>query len=293
MRTKKYATIVASMMTVAVIAVGCVPQAPPEVEWKVSPKSVTVHDDEDNDGGDEPYVIQLGFRSKLGVSGSSEVTFASQCYSRRLPANNAAPSGTTLNFPAGSADIRFPDTQNLDLVDLAAGTAPFEVIGTLTFVMERDGIFEGCAMSDALRSALVGTLRDALNLLIADSPTPPDTDALISLVVDNLGNFISAAGSLIGAVIEGLGNPDDVIGIAAQIHLPTRGGLTDLVNTAFAIGGIFAPGLEQGFIPIEDLPSGLLIRVGTLRNSTADFRFTTPVADYEYRSEIASVAAGT
>lgn len=290
MQQRRIAALAASLVTVAVIAVGCVPPTPTPVEWKVGPKSVTVHDDEDNDAGDEPYIIQIGFRSKLGVAGSSKVTLASQCYAQRLPAPDAAPKGTTLDIPAGSADIRFPDTQNLDLVDLAAGTAPFEVIGTLSFVMERDGIFEGCAVSDALQSALVGTLRDALDLLIANSPTPPDTDALINLVVGNIGNFISAAGSMIGAVIEGLGNPDDVLGVAAQIHLPTTGGLTDLVNTAFAIGGIFAPGLEQGFIPLDGLPSGLLIRVGTLSNSTTSFRFTTDVADYTYRSEVASVA---
>ncbi len=285
MQHRRVAALAASLATVAVLA-ACSPPPTP-VEWRVSPKSVTVHDSEDNDAGDEPYIIQLGFRSKLGVEGSSQVTLSSQCYAQRLPAPDAAPSGTTIDIPAGSADIRFADVNNLDLSDLAAGTAPFEVIGTLSFVMERDGIFEGCAVSDALRSALVGTLRDALEMLIASSPTPPDTDALINLVVSHLGDFISAAGSLIGAIIEGLGDPDDVIGVAAQIHLPTRGGLTDLVHTAFAIGGLFAPGLEHGFIPLEGLPSGLLIRVGTLTPSSASFRLTTDAADYTYRSEVA------
>lgn len=77
-----------------------------------------------------------------------------------------------------------------------------------------------------------------------------------------------------------------MIGVAAQIHLPTTGGLTDLVNTAFAIGGLFAPGLEHGFVPIEGLPSELQIRVGTLSPSRADFRFTTPAADYTYQSRV-------
>ena len=285
---RRVAALAASLATVAVLA-ACSPPPTP-VEWRVSPKSVTVHNSEDNDAGDEPYIIQIGFRSKLGVAGSSHVSLASQCYANRLPANDSVPSGTTYTIPPGSADSRFADVNNLDLSDLAAGTAAFEVIGTLTFVMERDGIFESCAVSDALRSALVGTLRDALNLLIANSPTPPSTDDLINLVVSHVGDFISAAASLIGAVIEGLGNPDDVIGVAAQIHLPTRGALTDLVNTAFAIGGIFAPGLEQGFIPLEDLPSGLLIRVGTLSPSSTSFRLTTDAADYTYRSEVARVS---
>jgi len=270
----------------ALLATACTPGGPAPSQWRVSAKSITVHQEEDLDGGDEPYVMQLGFRSKLGVPGSSSASFASQCHNQALPGNNAAPNGTTLQVPAGAADVYLPDVQNLDLGDLVLGTAPFEIIGTLSFVAERDGIFAGCAVSDLLNSALVPTLRDALELLIANSPVPPTQDELIALIVDNLGNFLSAAASLIGAVIEGLGNPDDIIGIAAQIHLPTTGALTGLITTGLQIGGLFAPGLEQGFIPIDGLPSALLIKVGPLETSNSSFRFTTPVADYTYVSAI-------
>ena len=71
--------------------------------------------------------------------------------------------------------------QNLDLADLATGDVPFEVLGTLSFVMERDGIFAGCAVSDALRSALLGVVEDALDVLIANSAVPPTTEELIDL----------------------------------------------------------------------------------------------------------------
>ncbi len=273
------------VITAALLGAACAP-APPPTDWKVKPVSITVHNGEDNDGGDEPYVIQVGFRSKVGVPGSSSASISSQCQRNRLPAPNAAPDGTTITIPEGAADIVFGGTQNLDIADVATGSAPFEVLGTLSFVMERDGIFSGCAVTDALRSALLGVLTDALDLLIADSATPPTTEQLINLLVANLGDFVAAAGSLIGAVLEGLGNPDDVIGVAAQIHLPTRGALTDLINSAFALGGLFSPGLEKGFIPIEGLPSELQIRVGTLSPSQAAFRFTTPVADYTYRSAV-------
>ena len=39
-------------------------------------------------------------------------------------------------------------------------------------------------------------------------------------------------------------------------------------------------------IPIDGLPSTLQIRVGTLSNSSATFRFTTEVADYTYVSAV-------
>lgn len=275
------------VVVVAIALVGAACSAPPApAEWKVKPVSITVHDGEDNDGGDEPYVIQVGFRSKVGVPDSSSASISSQCYRNKVPGTNAAPDGTTVLVPAGSADVAFPGVLNLDLADLAAGSTPFEVIGTLSFVMERDGVLGGCAVSDALRSALLGVLADALDVLIANAPVPPTTEELIDLVVANLGDFVAAAGSLIGAVIEGLGNPDDIIGVGAQIHLPTRGGLTDLVNGALDLAGFFAPGLENGFVPIDGLPSTLQVRVGTLSNSSATFRFTTPVADYSYVSSV-------
>ena len=283
---RKVSAIITFGLMAALLGAACTPAGPAPSQWKVSPKSITVHDGEDNDGGDEPYVMQLGFRSKLGVAGSSQATFSSQCYNQKVPAADAAPDGTTLAVPAGAADIVLPNVQNLDVGDLALGTAPFEIIGTLSFVAERDGLFAGCAISDALSSALVPTLRDALELLIASSPVPPTQDELIQLIVDNIGNFLAALASLIGTVIEGLGNPDDIIGVAVQIHLPTAGALTDLIKTGLAVGGLFAPGLEQGFIPVEDLPSSLLIKVGPLVNSNSTFRFTTPVADYSYVSTI-------
>lgn len=273
------------VVAAALVGTACAPPPAP-TDWTVRPVSVTVNDGEDNDGGDEPYIIQVGFRSKLGVDNSTSTSISSQCYRNRLPANNAAPNGTTVTIPAGSADVTFSGVNNLDIPDLATNAAPFEVIGTLTFVMERDGIFGGCAVSDALRSALLGVLRDALELLIAESPVPPTTEQLIDLVVSNLGDFVAAAGSLIGAVLEGLGNPDDIIGVAAQIHLPTKGALTDLVNGALDLAGLFSPGLENGFIPIEGLPSTLQIRVGTLSPSTTSFRFDSSVADYTYVSSV-------
>ncbi|MGB6057408.1 MAG: hypothetical protein WBF71_04020 [Microthrixaceae bacterium] len=283
--TRKSALAVFAIMA-GLLAAACSPGGPPPTNWKVSPSSITVHHQEDFDAGDEPYVMQLGFRAKLGVENSASTTFASQCYSGKLPAQDAAPSGTTITVPAGSADINLGDVQRLDLGDVALDTAPLEIIGTLTFVAERDGVFQSCALSDALRAALSGTVKDAMELLIARSDVPPTTEDLINLIVDNLGNFLQAAASLVGTVIEGLGDPDDIVGVAAQILLPTSGALTDLINTGLSIGGLFAPGLDQGFIPVDGLPSSLQIKVGTITPSNSYFRFTSPGVDYTYVSSI-------
>lgn len=283
---KRISAAGALLVVLSLVAAACTIGGPAPVDWKVKPVSVKVVNGEDNDSGDEPYVIQVGFRSKLGVAGSTAVQLSSQCYSGALPAPDAAPDGTTVAVPPGTADISFPQAQNLDIGDVLLGTAPLEIFGTMSFVMERDGIFGGCAISDALGSALLPVINDALNLLIASSPVPPTQEQLIDLIVGNLGNFLSAVGSFLGAFIEGLGNPDDILGVGVQILLPTSGAFTDLLNTAFAIGGIFAPGLEQGFIPIDGLPSAIKIRVGSLVPSNATFDFEGDAAHYVYSSTV-------
>ncbi len=284
---RKVSSIGALLVVTAMLAAACTVGGPAPTDWKVKPVSIQVVKDEDRDGGDEPYVIQLGFRSKLGVANSSSAALSSQCYTHGLPANNAAPMGSTIAIPAGKADVSFPQAQNLDIGDVLLKTAPLEIFGTLTFVMERDGIFaDGCAISDALKSALVGVLRDALNLLIAASPVPPTQEQLINLIVSHLGDFLSSVGSIIGSIIEGLGNPDDIMGVGVQILLPTAGAFTDLLNTAFAIGGLFEPGLEHGFIPVDGLPNTVKIKVGSLIPSTATFDFDGPTGHYIYNDVI-------
>ena len=279
--------VVAILAGLAVVAASCTPPAgPPSRDWLVRPVSIQVLDQEDVDAGDEPYVIQVGFRSKLGVADSTEVSVASQCRSGALPANDAGRVGVTVPVPAGSADIRFDDVTNLDLGDLALNFAPLEIIGTLGFVVERDGIFATCAITDLLQNSLTPLIGDALELLIASQPVPPTQEQLIALITDNIGSLLGAIGGLIASVIEGLGNPDDIIGIAAQIHLPTAGAFTNLLQTAFQVAGLFEPDLALGVLPLDDLGSGIKIRVGSLSPSQVDLPLGIPGTSYVYRSSV-------
>ncbi len=285
--TRRAAGAVAVLLGLAVVAAACTPPAgPPPRDWVVRPVSITVLDQEDVDAGDEPYVIQVGFRSKLGVADSTQVSVASQCRSGALPATDAGGVGDTVPVPPGSADIRFDDVTNLDVGDLALNFAPLEVIGTLGFVVERAGIFASCAITDLLQGSLTPVLGDALELLIASQPIPPTQEQLIALITDNIGSLLGAIGGLIAAVLEGLGNPDDVIGIAAQIHLPTAGAFTGLLQTAFQIAGLFDADLALGVLPLDDLGSGLKIRVGALTPEQVDLPLGIPGTSYVYRSSI-------
>ena len=291
-------SVVAVLLSVtALLAVACTPGGPALNTWKVKPVSIKVVNDEDKDGGgDEPYAIQIGFRSKVGVPGSASASISSQCYAGQVPPINifdpnagSTPVGGTKVLGNG-ADITFPNAQNLDIGDVLLNTAPLEIFGTLTFAMERDAVLDSCAISDALANGVVPVLAQALNLLIANSPVPPTQQDLVNLIVNNLGNFLTAAANLIGAVIEGAGNPDDVLGVAAQIHLPTKGAFADLVNAGLGLAGFLSGGEidGQGHINIPDLPAVLKVKVGNLLPSAQTFDFKSDGYEWILNTAIAN-----
>ncbi len=261
-------TVAAIMVaTIAVLAASCTLPAPAERTWKVSPVSVEVVDQEDWDAGDEPYVIQLGFRSKLGVVGSSDSWVASQ--------------GTVVPIPPGGADIAFPEAQNVDIGDLLFETAALEIFGTMTLVMERDVLIGTCAWTETINATLPGLLRDSLNLLVAGADVPPTEEDLINLIVGLIDDFIAFVPGAIAIAVEGLGDPDDMLGTAIQIHLPTAGAFTNALDL-----GLTLAGLDNGIIEIEDIPGNIAIRVGKLLPSTAAFTFTGPGYEHIYTSRV-------
>ena len=258
----------ALVVSVALLAASCTPGGPPANNWKVKPASITVvRPNSFTTVGDRPYVVQIGFRSKLGVANSSSASIASQCYAGALPAPDAAPAGTTVAVPPGSADISFPTVQNLDIGDVLLNTAPLEIFGTLSFAMNRNVVpfLTGCALSDALNSLLVPILRDALNLLIAASPVPPTQDQLVNLIVSNLGNVLSAVGSFIASILEGIfSQPDAIVGVGVQILLPTAGAFTDSA-------GMLAIAQSGGPVPYDQGgPIRIVFPDGTALSSVLD-----------------------
>ncbi|MBX7071056.1 MAG: hypothetical protein K1X38_16860 [Microthrixaceae bacterium] len=282
-------SIASLLVCAAMVVSACTPGGPAPITWKVKPATIkVVTKNSQVTAGDRPYVIQVGFRSKLGVPGSSAASISSQCRSGALPEPDAAPAGTTVAVPAGSADIPFAGAQNLDIGDVLLQTAPFEIFGTLSFVMNRNAppFVVGCAISDLLDSALVPVMKQSLDILIAGSAVPPTQEQLIDLIVSNLGNFLSAAGSFIVAILEGFGNPDAIVGVGVQLLLPTAGVFTGLLDTAFSVASIFNEDLAGGFIPLPALPSAVKIRVGPLDHSTAVFDFDGPGGHYIYTSTV-------
>ena len=123
--------------------------------------------------------MTTGATSPTWSSSASARSSASPVRRTRSPSRSAGPipstpkdtgsAGTTVNIPPGAADIPFPNAQNLNIGDVLLKTAPLEIFGTISFAMERDGVFSSCHVTDALNSALVGVIKDSLELLIANS----------------------------------------------------------------------------------------------------------------------------
>ncbi len=279
--SKKVLAASSMIAVMAVLAASCTLPTPASHTWKVKPVSVKVIDQEDFDPGDEPYVIQLGFRSKLGVPNSSSVSIVSQC-PWGLPATNVGTPGTVVPIPAGSADIVFPEAKNLNIGDVLLETAPLEIFGTISFVMERDVLTTGCGWKDLITNVLPPIMVDALNLLIGEQALPPTQEQLIDLLVDNLGSLLAAIPGFLGIALEGaFSSPDDLLGMAVQIHLPTAGAFTDLLNL-----GLTLAGLNNGEIPIPDLPATIKFRIGKLLPSSASFDFVGPGYESIYTSSV-------
>ena len=281
-------TVVVSAILIAVslVVASCTLPAPAQRTWKIKADSLEVIDQEDWDPGDEPYVIQLGFRSKLGVPNSAQSWVNSQCNNfSGMPVTDTATPGSTHYFPPGAADITFPQVQNLDIGDILLETANLEIFGTFTFVMERDTLLGTCAWTETINNVMPGLLVDSLNLLIGQQPIPPTEQQLVDLIVNQIDNFLAAAIGALAIQLEGvLGGADDLLGLVAQIHLPMAGTLASLVDL-----GLNLAGLSNGVLDVPELGENVKVRVGNLLPSLTTFTLAgTPSYEVKYSSRIAS-----
>jgi hypothetical protein len=152
----------------------------------------------------------------------------------------------------------------------------------MSFVMERDVLIGTCAWTETINAVLPGILRDSLNLLIGNSPIPPTEQQLVDLVVGLLDDFLAAIPGAIAITVEGVGaSPDDLLGVALQIHLPTAGAFTSLLDIGLTLAGI-----DNGHLDIPDLPPTIKFRIGKLLPSSASFTFEGVGQKHIYNSAV-------
>ena len=157
-------------------------------------------------------------------------------------------------------------------------TAPLEIFGTISFAMERDGVFSSCHVTDALNSALVGVIKDSIELLIANSPVPPTQDELISMIVSHIGDFLRAGLHILVGPARGAGRP----GRHRRHRGPDPPSDRRCVHVAAQRRPAASPGLAsdaidgQGNLTIDGLASKVKIKIGNLLPSTAVFDIDNP-----------------
>jgi hypothetical protein len=236
----------------ALLATACPPPASSTpVTWTFKATQVTVNDSQDEVrdpifgtcinfiGGcsDEPYIINVNFRTKIGVPNSTQ-TFIS---GGRGNGPGGVGAGSTVALTgAQQSTATFSNVIGLDVLDLADSNNHLEVLGTYSFVLEEDEIGVGSAATGT-----AAVLKDALNATLAAGTLPSDASLILDLILDNIGSaFGIVAGNL---PTFGLG--DDVMGGGMFIGIAAKGGLADIINSSIASTPF--PSIS---IPVVELP---------------------------------------
>ena len=243
------AAAVAIGVVTATLACAAPPPPPPQstANWRIQANTLTVVDDNNDCFGlcaaDEPDLVNLGFRVKFN-SPNSASTFVVDDVSNELlcqggPDNNGIlPGGTescntgeTVSVPTAMGRLSFPNLKLVDVADLAYGYTP-EVAGAFTLAYEEDQVFGSGNVADTVAS-FAGALRSALNSTIAAGTLPADGNAAAQLIVDVIGQVAARfVGNTLLGLLSGLGNADDLIGVAPLVVIGVTGTLASLVNSA-------------------------------------------------------------
>ncbi len=252
---KRGAAFIVALMSLAVIAAACTPPVPPVVKnWEFKSTQVTVNEANDclepiifgycvigSSFEDEAYVLNVGFRVKLGVPGSASAWVAGSRSN-----DTAVTEGQTKALSGAKQNaVLFPAVPTIDLGNL--NTDDLEIVGTYTWAMEKDLTGVSGAASD-----VAGILEEALNnTLAADGSTlDPDTigDVILDLIFDNLWDAFTL---LMANLDFGLG--DDAMGGGLYVGIGAYGGLASVIDAAAA--GFSLP--TWGGIPLLNLPPAI------------------------------------
>lgn len=251
---KKFLTrlaLPAVLASTSLLATACPPPASSTpVNWAFKATQVTVNSSQDEirdpifgacisltGCSDEPYVLNVNFRVKLGAAGSAQ-TFVtgSRSYSQ------SSMGGGSTNAVTGNAQAKatFSNVIALDVLDLTDANNHLEILGTYVWALEEDTVGVGAAAD-----GVANILKDALNNTIAVGTLPSDLSSLLSIITSNLGSaFILLAQNI---PLFGLG--DDIMGGGMYVGLAVKGGLADIIN-----GSIASTPFPNISIPLVDLP---------------------------------------
>lgn len=254
MKSRAWFAGTAAVLALMGLVAACAPTAPgggiAPVNWSFKGTSVTVNDSQDEirlfgaciaipSCEDEPYLLNIGFRVKIGVPGSASAFVVNP----RTDAPENIGAGQTVNVLGTAAESKttFNGVQPMDVLDLANPVNKLEVVGTYVWSSEEDTIGNGLAAG-----SVAGALEDALNATLAQQTLSSiDANTIVNLILGNIGGIFA----IVAQNIPTLGLGDDVLGGGMYIGIGARGTLGSAIDAVLA--STMFPNVA---IPIVDLP---------------------------------------
>ena len=243
-------SVAAGVLALALIglAAACTPPVPVTNNVTFKADQVTVNNSQDEtcvlgicaNRSDEPYILNVAFRVKIGQPGSA------QAFVVKGDANGSIGAGST-HVSAGNeqAAVNFNGVQSIDILDALQPGASLEIFGVYTWSAEEDNINSLSTGAGGIATII----KDALNRTVAPASIPSSAQALVDLVLDVVLDNITAVLKTVVSNIPCLGLCDDVLGGAVYLGIGVGGTLGDLVNQV--IGSVTFPNVA---IPIIDVP---------------------------------------
>lgn len=266
--------LVALLASTALVATACPPPTtggPPTASRTFRANVVTV--ESSNDGcwlvcpyKDEPKVIHVGFRAKVGVPNSAQVQVsigANHWNGVFQQGPGEGGSHTYLNNEAGI--LTFNNISMPDVLDLVAG-APLEVVGVWAWKVEDDGIL--AANVNNMANAIAQALTPVLNQTIAMAALPSDANQIVNTVLSTIGNlgFFNLVATGLTALMNNLNiASDDVVGSGIYVGIGSSGTLAEIIDGA--TNGVAFPAIAIPSVRVPpDIGGGSIFSLNTARN---------------------------
>lgn len=244
-RHQKWFAAVVSILAAITLSAACTAEAPAGETWTFRATSVRIDDMQDLyvpflQTGDDPYLINIGFRVKFNQPGSAQAWVVNA----RSSAPTQVPEGSTRALSGGQqAAVNFSGVQEVDVLDLLNESNKLEVVGVYTWAIERDvASFDGTAAN-----SVAGILRNVLNDTVAKAQLPSNFEDILGMLVSNLGPALGVALGNLSPPLLG----DDMMGGSLHIGVAARGTLGDIIRNT--IGTTPLPAID---IPLISVPPG-------------------------------------
>ena len=290
-RTARLA-LVGLVAAFATVAAACAPDAPPPweppapINWSFKGTNITVNDAQDEvrvlgacvaipNCDDEPYLLQVAFRVRIGQPGSADAWVVK---GDTLPSIS---EGSSQSLSGGQqAPVTFTGVQPLDILSALNPANKMDVVGVYTWAAEEDSINSLSVGANATANVF----KNALNATLAAGTLPnQDANALVSMVFDALFSNISNPFAMLASNLPCLGLCDDVLGGAVYVGIGATGALAGIMDAALASTTVPAISIPVLTVP-PDIQGGGFFTLGSTKNFSQTFSGADGVHTYGFQS---------